>query len=145
MAVTPIGAMGAAWTQPSCSTSPRWRQSAASAATSHSGAPNGQSTAEEFWEEEHKKPANRVYGPPAPGRRNQGIPVASIFDLALLPKNVGGKASGMSSVCQEEERRTEAVNSKKRQFNNKNEISIATWRWVDVDGRRGAPAEIRNE
>ena len=80
----------------------------ASAATSHSGAPNGQSTAEDFWEEEHKKPAKRVYGPPAPGRRNQGIPAAFIFDLALLKKNGGGKASEMSSVCQEEERRTEA-------------------------------------
>ena len=45
-------------------------------------------------------------GPPAPGLRNEGFPAASISDLALLPKNGGGKASEMSSVCQEEERRT---------------------------------------
>ena len=51
-----------------------------------------QSTArEDEGDEEQRKSANRVYGPPAPGGRSEGFPATSIFDPTLLPQSGAGE------------------------------------------------------
>ena len=114
MAVTHHRTKGVACFQPSSSSSSRWEQSrrqqfaillgelnkafvvpSQPAPVSPMHVPKGQSGKEQStskgdqkWVEEQRESADRVYGRPAPGERNEGFQASSsVFDPLLFPKN----------------------------------------------------------